>query len=203
MIVTPPGTLWPLPPDPVCRFTVDEYHKMIEIGILSEDDSVELLEGWITQKMSQNTPHQVTVDLVPDVLRPLLPANWRIRVQLPITTSDSEPEPDHAIVPGPATRYMVTAPVPADVGLLIEVSDTTLSRDRGQKKRLCARAKIGCYWIINLIDRQIEVYTDPTGPDPAPTYRQRQEYRVGDSVPLIIAGQNCGSIAVSALLLSP
>src|SRR5205814_6424888 len=86
------------PPFPVRRITVDEYHRMIQAGILTENDPVELLDGWITPKMPQNLPHQVTIELVPEVLRSALPAGWRVRAQLPITTPDSEPEPDFAIV---------------------------------------------------------------------------------------------------------
>lgn len=203
MLITSTGGPWPMPPWPVRRFTVDEYHRMIQAGILSEDEPVELLEGWITPQMARNPPHDITVDLVPDVLRPRLPAGWRVRAQLAITTADSEPEPDVAAVPGPASRYAQRHPTPAEVGLLVEVADATLQRDRTEKARLYARARIGCYWIINIPDRQIEVYTDPTGPDPSPHYRSRTDFRDGDAVPLVIDGHDCGSIPVADLLPPP
>src|SRR5436305_4096318 len=86
-----------LPPAPVRRFTVDEYHRMIQTGILEEDDSVELLEGWIVLKMPRNPPHDVAIDLAREAIETRLPAGWRVRVQSAITTSDSEPEPDLAV----------------------------------------------------------------------------------------------------------
>src|SRR5262245_9005289 len=130
MFTTPTWNPWPMPPLPVRRFSVDEYHRMIEMGILTEDEPVELLEGWITQQMARNPPHDVTIDRVPDVLRPRLPTGWRIRAQLAITTADSEPEPDIVAVPGPAERYAQRHPTPTEVGLLIEVADATVQRDR-------------------------------------------------------------------------
>jgi hypothetical protein len=181
-------------------FTVDEYHRMIQAGILTEDDPVELLEGWIALKMPRNPPHDITLQLGEEALRPRLPAGWCVRVQCAITTADSEPEPDIVVASGPIRRYVNHHPTPQEIALLIEASDTTLTRDRQDKGRLYARAGIVCYWIINLVDRQVEVYTDPTGPGPSPSYRQRQIYGVGDSVPLVIGGQQVARIPVTDLL---
>ena len=75
-----------------------------------------------------------------------------------------------------------------------------MTRDRQDKGRLYARAGIVCYWIINLVDRVLEVYTDPSGPDPNPAYRHREVYHRGDSVPLIIVGQEIARIPVSEFL---
>src|SRR5438552_1580477 len=156
------------------RFTVDEYHRMIDGGILTEEDRVELLEGWIVAKMPQTPMHNSVLDRSYEILRNVLPVGWRVRVQSAITTPDSEPEPDLAVVEGPANRYRTRHPGPADIAALVEVSDSTLTHDRGPKGQLYARANIGVYWIINLVDMQVEVYTDPTGPDASPRYRQRQ-----------------------------
>jgi hypothetical protein len=172
---------------------------MIRMGILTEDDRVELLEGWIVPKMAHNPPHDVTVDQAQETLRARLPAGWRIRVQSAITTEDSEPEPDIVVVPGPVTRYVTRHPEPQDIGLLVEVSDANLQRDRNEKSRLYARARIGCYWIINIPDQQVEVFTDPTGPDADPHYRQNQVYDIHATVPLILDGQERGPIPVQEL----
>ena len=86
------------------------------------------------------------------------------------------------------------------MALLIDVSETSLHRDRTEKLRIYARANIGCYWIINLVDRQIEVYTDPTGPDADPRYLQKQDYSINDSVPLVLDGQQITTIPVRDLL---
>jgi Uma2 family endonuclease len=188
------------PPYPVRRFSVDEYHRLIQIGLLTEDDPVELLEGWIVPKMPRHTPHDVSIDMAQDALRPRLPAGWRLRVQSAITTLDSEPEPDFAIVPGPPGRYLAHHPLPNEIATLIEVSESTLERDRQDKGRLYARAAIGIYWIVNLIDRQVEVYTDPTGPDPDPRYRQRQDYAFDQSVPLWIDGREVAQVPVRELM---
>lgn len=83
--------------------------------------------------------------------------------------------------------------------MLVEVADTSLDEDRGWKARLYARAGIGCYWIVNLVDRWVEVYTDPTGPDPAPGYRQRRTCRAGEMVEVRV-GEGGGAIAVADLL---
>lgn len=182
------------------RFTVDEYHRMIQAHILTEDDRVELLEGWIVHKMAHNPPHDGTIEVVDDRLTGVLPAGWRIRVQSAITTPDSEPEPDIAVVRGTARTYLTRHPGPADIGLLVEVSDSTLSRDQGEKARLFARAGIVCYWIVNLIDRRIEVYSEPTGPTADPSYGRREDYPPDDQVPVVLDGVEIARIPVTELL---
>ncbi len=196
----PTWNTFELPPFPVRRFTVAEYHHMVQTGLLTEDEPVELLEGWIVPKVPRNTRHDVTLDLAQEVIRHKLPARWRIRIQSAITTDDSEPEPDLAIVLGPANRYLGHHPGAQDIAALIEVADTSLTHDRKEKGRVYARASVPIYWIINLVDSQVEVYTDPSGPVPAPNYRQRRDYGVNDSVPLVIGGQEIGQIAVRELL---
>ncbi len=192
------GTNLP-PPFPVRRFTVDEYHRMIQSGILTEDDRVELLEGWIVPKMPHNPPHDSVLDQVQEALLKALPQGWRVRVQSAITTADSEPEPDIVVAPGPASRYRTRHPGPADIVLLVEVADSTLANDRGMKAQLYARAGIVVYWIVNLVDAQVEVYTDPTGPDPSPRYRQRSDHHPGDSL-TFPAGAAQVTVAVADLL---
>jgi len=113
---------------------------------------------------------------------------------------DSEPEPDIAIVRGDDAAYEHRHPSPADIGVLIEVSDSTLAGDRADKSRIYARAKIACYWIVNLLDRQVEVYTQPSGPVAAPAYSQQATYRAGDAVPLVLDGATAATIAVQELL---
>lgn len=173
---------------------------MIQAGILTEDDRVELLEGWIVPKMPHNPPHDGTIQSAGEVISSHLPPGWRVRTQSVVTTSDSEPEPDLAIVRGDRRTYLSRHPGPADVGTVVEVSDTTLARDRDLKARIYARAGIGVYWIINLVDMQIEVYTDPTGPDPSPCYRQRQDFLISQSVPLVLDGQTVAQVRVRDLL---
>jgi Uma2 family endonuclease len=84
--------------------------------------------------------------------------------------------------------------------LVVEVADATLSQDRASKKRLYASARIPVYWIVNLLENQIEVYTDPSGPADEPDYRQRQDYGPADTLPVVIEGRELGRVAVRELL---
>jgi Uma2 family endonuclease len=199
--ITPPGTIFLQPPSlPVRRFTVDEYHRMIQAGILTEDDHVELLEGLIVPKMPHNPPHDIALELTDELIRRHLPEGWRIRIQLPITTTESEPEPDLAVVRGSPRSRQGRHPGPQELALIVEVSDATLTRDRGEKLQIYARAAIGCYWIVNLVDRQVEVRTDPSGPAANPSYRRQQTYAPTDAMPLVIGGQEVARIPVQELL---
>jgi hypothetical protein len=188
------------PPFPVHRFSVDEYHEMIQKGILKEDDRVELLDGWIVPKMPRNPPHDATIHKTQKVLLSMLPSPWELRIQSAITTDSSEPEPDFAIVPGPPERFLSNHPKPQDVAVVVEVSDSTLAQDREEKGKLYAQGRIPIYWIINLVNRQVEVYSRPSGPDPSPGYRRRDDYLINDSVPLILSGQEVAQVAVKSLL---
>ena len=185
---------------PIRRFTVAEYHRMIDAGILTEDDNVELLKGWIVPKMARNPPHDGTIDVLEGAIAPQLLANWFLRVQSAITTDDSEPEPDLAAVRGHRRTFMQRHPGPADIGMLIEVADPTLAQDRQVKGPLYALARVPGYWIVNLGDRCIEVYTDPDGTPASPRYNTRKDYRPGDTIPLILDAQLVASFAVNDLL---
>ncbi len=182
------------------RFTVDEYHRMIDIGILTEDDPVELLEGWVRYKMPRNPIHDSRIEVARRVIERALPPTWSIRDEKAITLSDSEPEPDLVLALGPPERYDSHHPGASEIALIVEVANTTLTSDRDEKGLVYARASIPVYWIINLVDRQIEVYTDPSGPVPTPAYRQRQDHRPGDAVPLQLPGQSTVMLRVQDFL---
>jgi Uma2 family endonuclease len=190
-----------MPPLPVRRFSVDEYHRMIETGILTDEDQVELLEGWIVPKMPRKPPHDALISIVHNrVIGPRLPAGWFCRGQSAITTVDSEPEPDVAIIRGSEYDYLERHPGPKDMALVIEVADTTLRRDRTIKVRLYARARVPIYWIINLPGSRVEVYTEPTGPGRTPRFRQRRYHGVAKTLPLILDGREIAQIPVRDLL---
>jgi Uma2 family endonuclease len=184
----------------MARFSVARYQKMIETGILTPEDRVELLENCVVLKMPRNPRHDSTIQRT---LRPLLratPPGWDLRVQSAVTLLDSQPEPDFAIVRGSAADYETRHPEPADIGQLVEVADSSLLRDQRDKTRIYARANIACYWIVNLVDRRVEVYTQPSGPTGVPTYGAMQTYHVGDNVPLVLDGAVLGRVAVAELL---
>ncbi|HUG94262.1 MAG TPA: Uma2 family endonuclease [Planctomycetaceae bacterium] len=182
------------------RFSVDQYHRMIAAGVFGPDDRAELLDGWVIPKMPHNPPHDATIQVAEDALRQALSTGWRVRVQLAMTTDDSEPEPDLAVVRGHVRSYSQRHARPADIGVVIEVADSTLLQDRSVKGPLYARARVAVYWIINLIDESVEVYSDPTGPSSAPVFRTQQTYGRGDSVPLVLDSAQIALIPVDDLL---
>ena len=198
--VAPPPRRAQFPEPPrVYRFSVDQYHQMIAADILGENVRVELLDGWIIEKMTHNPPHDATISLARRCIDQQLPMDWMLRIQSAITLEASEPEPDVAVVRGPERRYVLAHPKPGDIAQLTEVADNSLADDRLFKGPLYAAARIPIYWIINLIDRQVEVYTQPRN-GKTPRYARRRDYGEDDSVPLVIGGKEIGRIPVKDLL---
>lgn len=173
---------------------------MFERGILREGDWVELREGVIVTEPLPNPPHAAAIDLANGELPPLLPNGWYVRSQSPVATPDSVCAPDLAVVRGPRRRYADRHPGPRDIALVIEVAQSTLRQDREVMGRIYARAGIPIYWIVNLVKRQIEVYTDATGDTNEPRYRKRHDFGVRSSVSVVIAGRQCGRIGVRNLI---
>jgi Uma2 family endonuclease len=183
-----------IPTDPIWRLSVEQYHQMIQLGILTDDDPVELLEGWLVYKMPKNPPHRIATKLTRDALDQILPSGWYVDTQEPITLIDSEPEPDIVIVRGATQDYVDRHPTAQDIALVIEVADSTLERDRTSKKRLYARAGIPIYWIINLVDRSIEVYAQPENED------YQQQTTVTEQIEVVLEGTAIAQISTSNLL---
>ncbi len=184
----------------MARFSVARYQRMVEHGILTPDDKVELLENYVVLKMPRNPPHDGTIDIVDAAVRPRVPSGWLLRVQQAIVLADSQPEPDFAVVRGTPRSYLARHPGPADVGLIVEVADSSLLRDQRDKTRIYARGGIPCYWIINLVDERVEVYTLPSGPAAVPTYGAFQTFQPGDAIPLVLDGDTAGTVAAADLL---
>lgn len=183
--------LQPIPVHPeysMRRFTVDEYHRLAATGVFDEQDSIELLEGWPVEKMTKSPRQDACITRIERLLRQVLPTGWMIRVQCAITTGghhlgDSEPEPDLAIVRFKADDYAFAHPTFGDVGVVIEVADTSLAKDR-RKARIYTAAGVECYWIINLNSDEIESFTAPQADAADAAYSQRQ-ILTGDE-PLIL-----------------
>lgn len=160
-------------------WTCDEYHRMTEEGFF-DDKRVELLDGEILRMPAQLTPHATGIRRTFHVLRGAFGADFDIAMQLPITLSNrSEPEPDVTVARGSAEEFADHHPGPAEIALLVEVLDSTLRRDQGRKARAYARAGVTDYWIVNLVDRRLEVYRDPL---PEGQYQDVQVYEPGDTV---------------------
>ena len=188
------------PVEPIFRLSVEKYHSMVRSGILTEEDRVELLEGCLIPKMTKNPSHVFTSAALHELLLRIIQSGYFVNAQDPITTSDSEPEPDISVIRGTRRDFCSRHPNPADAALVVEVSDTTLARDQGVKKRIYARASVPVYWIINLVSRQIEIYSDPTGPAGAPEYRQIEHFPADGVAPVVIDGQEVGKVTVAQIL---
>lgn len=182
------------------RFSVAEYHKLIEHGILTENDHLELLDGYLVEKMPHNPLHDGTLQKVNRRLLALLPLGWEVRVQMAITLSHSEPEPDIAVVRESPDSYILQHPGPPDIALIVEVSNTSLDSDRDDKLPIYAADSIPVSWIVNLMDYQIEVYEQPSGPSASPIYGTHHTYKRGDSVPIQLPGTTPTTIPVNELL---
>jgi Uma2 family endonuclease len=183
----------PLAAPEVYRINVDEYERMADA---LDEQRIELIDGYLVKKMAKNPPHIGTVDATLKALEATLPG-WWCRKEDPVRIPRfDEPEPDIAVVRGSRDDYWGRIPVPKDIALLVEVSDTTLDRDRGEKRAAYARRRIPIYWIINLVDRQVEVYSDPG----RGRYRSTEVYQPGQNVPVVIAGSRVGRIAVNDIL---
>lgn len=184
------------------RFSVEQYHQMIAGGILGENDRVQLVDGKLLQMPPIGPTHSYVVGEAAGILSRLVGAEWHVRTQQPVTLATSEPEPDIAVVRGTSALFRQRHPSGADLALVIEVSDTTLRLDRGDKLRICAAAGIPEYWIINLLSREVEVHRDPLVQPGSATsdYRLRQLIPHGGAVPLTLDGRTLGDIPVADLL---
>lgn len=188
------------PPRSVHRFTIREYERLVKIGFLNPGDRAELIDGWLVDKMPHNPRHAAVVDIATDAIGRFLPREWTTRSQLPVRLpGDNAPEPDVAVVVAPKQRYLDRHPTEKEVTFVVEVSDTSLDEDRRLKIPQYARAKIAEYWIVNVKDRRVEVYTQPRG-GKNPTYRQRTDYGPDDTVPVVVGGNELGRISVKELL---
>lgn len=144
------------------KFTIDEYHKLLDLGFFSENDRVELIRGEIIETTPKTTPHSVCNSLLWKQLYELIGKQAEIRVQEPIILpSNSEPEPDVVIARKKTDNYLSAHPTVRDLILVIEISDSTLKYDREAKLPLYAEAGINNYWIVNLVDRCLEIYSNP------------------------------------------
>ena len=181
------------------RFTVEQYHRMIETGILTEESRVELLDGQILPKMPQNPPHRRTILRLRNALQKRVPPAWEVATEAPITLFTSEPEPDLSVslYEGDLDDHH---PGPRECGLVVEIADSSLARDRTLKLRIYARDKVPVYWIVNLAERCVEVYEVPNGTRAKPRYKVCLVYTEHESVPVFLKGQKAGEIAVAEIL---
>ncbi len=176
------------------RWSRSEYDQMIAAGIFHPEARLELIDGEIFHMTPQGSLHATAIRLVEEALRSVFSATFDVRVQMPLALDDnSEPEPDIAVVPGRPRDYRNTHPTSAV--MVVEISDTTLAFDREQKLKLYARNELQEYWILNIINQQLEVYREPsdggyqnqltlvTGDGVSPLAKPKCSIRIADLLP--------------------
>jgi Uma2 family endonuclease len=153
------------------RWTRAQYERLADLGVFGEDEPLELIGGQLIVAEPKGNPHAVAVGLASEALREAFGPGWAVRVQDPVALDDeSEPEPDVAVVAGSHRDYL--SGHPARPVLVVEVAESSLQLDREHKGSLYARAGLSDYWIVNLVDQQVEIYRVP-GPDAAAAYGWR------------------------------
>ena len=165
--------------------SIHEYHWLIDRGFFHEDEHVELVQGVLHSMSPEGPRHVAVIDRLLELFSTVVSNRAQVRGQHPLSLPDSnsEPEPDVALVVKRENRYSDRHPVPTEVFLLVEVAATSLEEDRQLKIPLYAAAGIVEFWIVNLVKDQIEVYREPSRPaEGTAHYRQRAIYSVRDSV---------------------
>ncbi|MBD1863795.1 MULTISPECIES: Uma2 family endonuclease [Trichocoleus] len=177
------------------QFTVAQYHQMVEAGILTEDDRVELLEGEIIEMSPIGRRHAACVDRLNRLFSDRLRERAIVRVQNPVELSDrSEPQPDIALLKPRPDFYEAGHPQPQDILLLVEVADTTVEFDREIKIPLYAKSGVREVWLVDLNQNAIAIYREPS----LSVYGQVEELRQGQE--LTVQAFTDGSFAVDEVL---
>jgi Uma2 family endonuclease len=190
------------PPRSLYRISIEKYEEMVRSGVFTNRDRLELIEGYLVAKMTQKPPHTVSAELCRVRLDRVLPPGWHLRIERPlrIPSRASLPEPDVVVTRGKIRDFATRDPDPADVALVIEIADSSLDDDRNLMSRVYGGGGVDFYWIVNLVEGQVEVYSGPSGPSEPVGYRHCEVYRPGGQVPLVIAGIDVGHIPVVDLL---
>ncbi len=185
---------------PIYRFNVEQYLKMIVAGVFPDGARVELLSGVVVSKMTKYTPHNYSVMMLGACLRPILPSDWIIREEKSIVLGYNwRPEPDLVVARGPYARYARADPNAADLALIAEIADSSVAEDRGLKWRQYAATGIPSYWILQIKQARVDVFTDPTGRGESANYQTSTTYARGQEIPVVIDGVEVGRIAVNDL----
>lgn len=161
------------------KFTVEQYHKMVESGILTENDRVELIRGEILEMSPIGTKHAACVNRLVNLLIQLLGKRIILASQNPVAlNNNSEPQPDVALLKPSEDFYETAHPQPQDIFLLIEVSNSTVIYDREEKIPLYAQTNIEEVWLVDINEQIVEVYQQPT----ATGYQHIQKFTNGQTL---------------------
>ena len=186
----------PLPSAPMYRFCVEQYLEMGRTGILTKDDRVELIEGWIVQTRAKNPLHPYVSSALQELLGAIVPVGWYLRVEQPVVLGESVPEPDLLVAKGTRSDYRARNPGASETALVIEIAESSLLHDRINKKREYARAGMVCYWLVDLVHSLVEVYTGSSGPTESPDYAKVERVEAEGTLIFHIEDQEIGRIAV-------
>jgi Uma2 family endonuclease len=180
------------------KFTVEEYHKMVESEILTENDRVELIRGEILEMSPIGTKHAACVNRLVNLLVQLLGKQVIVAAQNPVVlNNNSEPQPDVALLKHRDDFYETAHPQSEDIFLLIEVSDSTLMYDREEKIPLYAQAKIIEVWLVDINSQTVEVYQQPTDTG----YQLMRKFTAGQNLTILALPDV--NITVNQILVSP
>jgi Uma2 family endonuclease len=197
LITSPADPGWVPSPQSLYRLSIEQYEAMVASGVFTKRDRFHLINGFLVTKTTEYPPHAVVCDAVRLALESLLPEGWYVRPNKPLRMANyaSMPEPDAVVARGSCWDYEERHPEPADVALIVEVASSSLDEDRGMADIYAAGA-IVVYWIVNLVNRQVEVYADPSPSG----YRSRLILKPGQDVPVVVDGAELGRIAVAGIL---
>lgn len=168
------------------RFSLEDYHRLTELGFFQHDERIELILGELIHMAAKGVAHEVCITRLLRVLPSCLGETVTLRCQSPIALPpDSEPEPDFAIVRNRADDYFEGHPQPDDLLWLIEVADSSITYDQSVKLPLYAANGVADYWIFNLLDAVLECYSDPyQNPQKTWAYRSKRIYLPTETVDL-------------------
>jgi Uma2 family endonuclease len=184
-------------PWPLYRMTLEQYESLIGSGFFAKHDDVQLINGYVVNRMAESPLHGAVCDAILKAIGAILLAGWYPRVQngLKIPTQTSIPRPDLAIVRGDWRDYLNRYPKASETALVVEVSVSSLDEDRALAN-IYAVGGVPVYWIVNVDEGQVEVYSDP-GPS---GYRSHEVLAPGHVLSVVIDGVEIGEIPVSDIL---
>jgi Uma2 family endonuclease len=173
---------------------------MVASGAIPERPRVELWEGLLVEKMGRNPPHNTAMRAINAALVRAVPEGWTVGPECSLRLSDdSVPEPDLTVARGGAFDYSDRHPTPADVGLVVEITDSSLDDDLGPVRDAYAAAGVPAYWVVDLPAGRIVAHTDPVGGE-APAYREVRPYTPDQAIPLVLDGRVVAELRVASLL---
>ncbi|MGE3821624.1 MAG: Uma2 family endonuclease [Isosphaeraceae bacterium] len=182
------------------RISAESYRRMLAAGAIPGADRVELWEGQLVEKMGKNPPHVIALSKLTAALIRALPEGWHVAPECPLELGPLHvPEPDLTVVRGAPDDYPDGPPTAADVGLVVEVADTSLREDLGRVRDAYAAAGVPVYWVVNLRGRRIETHAEPTGGDDS-SYGLTRSHGPDETIPLVLDGHPIAELAVASLL---